>query len=42
MLKIGDDDGIVVIVSARPTSVGDPVLSKGPFNGSEIPRFITM
>ena len=36
MLKIGDDDGIVVIVSARPTSVGDPVLSKGPFKGKRV------
>ena len=36
MLKIGDDDGIVVIVSARRTRVGDPVLSKGPFKGKRV------
>ena len=35
-MKIEDDDGIVVFVSARRTRTGAPVLRKGPFKGQRV------
>ena len=42
LLKIDDDDGIVVIMSARRASAGGPVLSKGPFKGKRVELASTM
>jgi hypothetical protein len=36
LLKIEGDDGIVVLVSARRTRAGNPVLRKGPFKGKRV------
>ena len=35
-MKIEGDDGIVVLVSARRTRAGNPVLRKGPFKGKRV------
>ncbi len=35
-MKIEGDDGIVVLVSARRTRAGSPVLRNGPFKGKRV------
>jgi hypothetical protein len=35
-LKFEGDDGIVVLVSAKRTHAGSPVLRKGPFKGKRV------
>jgi hypothetical protein len=35
-LKFEGDDGIVVLVSAKRTRAGSPVLRKGPFKGERV------